>query len=243
VESLYTVRVQSDRFTTWLQFTAFATILIVSGFGLPGVAHAEQEDNDRDAADIRLLAKRFANAISHKSVSEQKAILHPSSRACIRSENQSYFDGIFSRRLGYVIPSDYVLKSEVRSPEFFSPPEAIANYPVLPTRILQIDFYTAPMSHMTILLSIAKKGSSWYEVLPCPSTEDMKRMLAMEAEKKAWDKRVQQLVSSLTDPLRSDIENLVANGRRTEAVRKYQEATGEDLAFATAVVDAFSPKR
>ena len=238
-----TTRVRSDHLKKNLQITAFITTLIVSGLGLPGIARAQPAGNDPDAADIQLLTKRFVDAVDHKSVAELKAILHPSSRACIRAETQSYFDGILSRQLGYVIPSDYVSKSELRNPEFFSPPEQIAKYPVRPTRTLQIEYYTAPRRYTTLLLSIAKKGSSWFEVLPCPSPEDMKRMLAMEAEKKAWDQRVHQLFSNLADPLRSEIEDLAGRGQRLDAVRKYQEATGEDLAVASAVIDEFGPGR
>jgi hypothetical protein len=237
------VRVRSDRLGSAFQITALATILIILGIGLCGVARAAQRGSDPDAADIQLLAKQFVDAIGHKSVNELKAILHPSSRACIRPDTHAYFDGLLSRRLGYVIPSDYVLKSELRSPEFFFPPEAIAKYPVLPTRTLQIEYYAAPRSYTTILLSIAKKGSSWYEVLPCPTLEDMKRMLAMEAEKKAWDQRVRQLVSNLADPLRSDVEDMVEKGQRAAAARKYQESTGEDLAVAVAVIDALVPRQ
>ena len=213
------------------------------GLDLSGVVLAEQPGDDHDAADIQLLAKRLVEATNHRSVDELKTILYPGSRACIRAENQSYFDGLLLRQFGYVILSDYVVKNDLRSPEFFDPPEAIAPYPVRPTRTLQIEYSTVPRLYTTLLLSIAKKGSVWYEVLPCPSRNDMKRMQAIDAEKKAWNERVQQLISSLAAPLQSDIEGLAGKGQRTAAVRKYHEATGEDLAIASAVIDAFGPSK
>jgi hypothetical protein len=144
--------------------------------------------------------------------------------------------------MNFVIPSDYVAHIEPRSPEYFSPPEAVAAYPVRPTHTLQIDFHIQPWSSTSIQLSIVKKGSVWYEVLPCPSAEDMNRMQAMEEESKAYDQRVRQIIANLAERLRGDLEALVRNGQRDTAVRKYQEVSGEDIAIAVFVIERLVSK-
>jgi hypothetical protein len=94
----------------------------------------------------------------------------------------------------------------------------------------------------SIQLSIVKKGSVWYEVLPCPSAEDMNRMQAMEEESKAYDQRVRQIIANLAERLRGDLEALVRNGQRDTAVRKYQEVSGEDIAIAVSVIERLVSK-
>jgi hypothetical protein len=83
--------------------------------------------SDRDSAAVQLLAQQPVETVNHKSVSEQKAILHPRSRACIRAQRQPYFDGIFSRRMENDIPSSYAVKTEERSPESCFPPKQKRN--------------------------------------------------------------------------------------------------------------------
>jgi hypothetical protein len=217
--------------------------LISGGMGLSGSAWAQQASSNSDNAGIQLLAQQYVDAINHKSVNEQKAILHPKSRACIRPQTQPYFDGIFSRRMENDIPDGYVVRTEERSPEYFSPPETIEEYPVRPTRILQIEYFTGATRSAAIVLAIVKDGSKWVQVLPCPSPEAVKRILAEQAEAKAWHQRVQQLVSDLADPLRSEIETLLKKGQRFDAARKYQEASGEDLAVAVSVIDSLVSRK
>jgi len=50
------------------------------------------------------------------------------------------------------------------------------------------------------------------------------------------------LVAGLADPLRSELKALVEQGRRLDAIKKYAEKTGADLATAKAVVDALVSK-
>ena len=95
---------------------------------------------------------------------------------------------------------------------------------------------------MTIQLSIVKEGSVWHEVLPCPSADEMKRMQAMEEESRAYDQRVTQIIANLAEPLRGELESLLGNGKRDAAVRRYQEASGEDIATAVSVIEKLVSK-
>jgi hypothetical protein len=233
---------RTDRSHPGFRFAAFVAFVVGAAVCSNCIAGAPQTGNDRDAAAIQLLARHFVEAVNHRSESEMKTILHPKSRACMRTQNAPYFDGIFSRRMNFVIPSDYVFHAESRSPEYFSPPEAEAAYPVGPTHTLQIEFHIGPLSSTTIQLSIIKQGSAWYEVLRCPTAEDMKRMQATEAESAAYNQRVQQILANLAEPLRSELEALVRSGQRDAAVRKYREAYGEEVAIAFSVIEKLVSK-
>jgi hypothetical protein len=230
-------RIRAARLNAGVRTTAIAMFLVLNC-----TAGAQQTLDDRDAAAIQVLAKHFVDAVNNRSESGLKELLHPASRDCVRAQNASWFDGIFSRRMTFVIPSDYVVRAQPRSPEYFSPPEAVAAYPVRPTHTLQIEFHIQSLSSTSIQLSIVKNGSSWYEVLPCPSAEDMKRLQATEQESAAYDQRVKRIIANLAEPLRGDLETLLRNGQRGTAIRKYQEASGEDIAIATSVIEKLLSK-
>jgi ribosomal protein L7/L12 len=66
-------------------------------------------------------------------------------------------------------------------------------------------------------------------------------LAAFRAAKKkgaAQDARVKALAEGLRDPLRSEITALVKAGKKIDAIRHYQVASGDDLTTAKGVVEA-----
>jgi len=57
----------------------------------------------------------------------------------------------------------------------------------------------------------------------------------------AQDARVKALAAALADPLRAEILALVKAGKKIDAVKHYQAASGEDLTTAKSVVEALDP--
>jgi len=56
------------------------------------------------------------------------------------------------------------------------------------------------------------------------------------------EKRVQSLASSMPPPLRANVSRLVAEGRKIDAIKEYQRASGEDLSTAKSVVELITSK-
>jgi hypothetical protein len=188
------------------------------------------------------LAKEFVKAINDRSVDERKRILHPKTAACINPETQPFFDWIFSRQFKYVIPANYRVKMQQSAGISFNPSEAKFDYPVTPTHILQFDYSTKPFSSTTLVLSIVKEGSRWYEVLPCPQPEAVSMAKSNEAKTRELEARAKALAAELRDPLRTEIISLAKQGHSIDAMKRYAEASGEDLTVAKSVVELLAPE-
>jgi hypothetical protein len=188
------------------------------------------------------LAKDFVKAINDRSVDERKKILHPKTASCINSETQPFFDWIFSKQFKYLIPANYRATTRPFTGSSFQPTEAKFVYPVEPSHILQIDYSSKPFSSTTLVLSIVKEGELWYEVLPCPQPEAVIMAKSNAAKNRELEARAKSLAAELRDPLRTEIISLARDGHLIDAIKKYAEASGEDLTVANSVLEIMAPE-
>jgi hypothetical protein len=189
------------------------------------------------------VAKLFVDAINSKSADRRLALLHPKSRACINTQTQPYYDWIFSRQLKHVIPAaNYKVAATPLSGKPALPSDGKSEYPLSPSHQLQIDFNTGPYSSTSIVLFIVRDSARWYEVLPCPGPDDVAGIRAIEAKRAERERNIESLVARLADPLRAEITALARQGRRIDAIKRYRDATGEDLTTAKDVVDLLAPR-
>jgi hypothetical protein len=122
------------------------------------------------------------------------------------------------------------------------PSDGKSDYPLRPSHQLQIDFDTGPYSATSVVMLIVRDGARWYEVLPCPRPDAIAGIQAIEAKRAEQERKVESLVAGLADPLRAEIVALARQGRRIDAIKKYRDATGQDLTTAKQVVDLLSPR-
>ena len=148
--------------------------MVLGTAGLPLVCGAQADDPKKP----EVLAKRFVDAVSSKSTEQRKAILHPKSLACINAQTQLFYDWIFSRQFQYAIRPNYKSAAAAIARDEVPDLEGEADYPLVPTHQLQIDFDTGPFSGTTIVLLIAYDARRWSEVLPCPRPETIAKMKA-----------------------------------------------------------------
>jgi hypothetical protein len=116
----------------------------------------------------------------------------------------------------------------------FLPEEDVA-YPVRPAYELQIEF---EQSNLVFIQFLAAANGSWYYVIPCPNEKGMaffREQLVKGAEQK---KRAAQLLADLKDPLRSELNDLLRQQQKIDAIHKYQAAAGVDLTTAVGVINA-----
>jgi hypothetical protein len=83
---------------------------------------------------------------------------------------------------------------------------------------------------------IALKDGKWYLVNPCPTEAGLKFFHEQMALGTKQTVDAHKLVSELKDPLKSDILGLLRQGRKIDAIKKYQSATGADLTTAVTVI-------
>lgn len=185
---------------------------------------------------LESFAGEVVKAIRSKSKVQRMAVLHPKSLACINSSTQPYFDWIFSRQFRYQLPDTYRVSSAPLSGlPAIQPDKAV--YPVTPTQQVQIDFTVNPTKSISIVVLAAHDGKRWREVLPCPTAEAVAVAKNSSVEKDRQNRRIHELASSLSAPLRAELLAMIKAGRRVDAIRRYAAVSGQELVIAKGVVD------
>ena len=83
---------------------------------------------------------------------------------------------------------------------------------------------------------------AWREVWPCISDEKVPAMRAANEARRQQRLRAQSLAANVPPALRTEVQDLLAKGRKIDAIKRYQEVTKEDLSTSRAVVELITPK-
>lgn len=213
---------------------------IVIGLALLPLFLCSAQAAEQDHPEV--FAKEFVDAIRSKNVERREALLHPKSRDCIDSQSKPLFDWVFDRQLKYEIPDDYKVAVTPIPAEKEPVSDERFDFPVRPTHQVQIDFKTGPNSGVTIVLLVVYDGTSWYEVMPCPSPGAISQFQEAEAKRREQEQRARALADSLSGQLREEIITLAREGHSVEAIKKLAEASGENMNIAKYAVDILVPR-
>jgi hypothetical protein len=193
-------------------------------------------------ADERAFVVRFVEAINSKDVERRRALLHPKSLPCASTAPDSFYVWMVTRQFKDTIPADYtwtVMPVPLTEPLMLSDK---FDYPVRPTHTLQLDFNLAATRSKTMLLYLVHEGPRWFEMTACPKPETMvEARAARQAEAKRAE-RVRALVAAMSPELKGQLLELLRAGRRLDASKHYQAATGEDTTTAVEVLERLAPR-
>jgi len=181
--------------------------------------------------------RELVAAINSKSPDRRKALLHPKALPCASGESGAFYQEIVARQARRTVPATSTWKITPVPPD---QPLMFAeqfDYPVRPTHLLQLDFPTGPQSSTTMILQLARDGSGWREVIPCPKPETLAAARAAREARAKHSARVRALVAGTPSELRETVVRLFNEGRRVEAFKHYASVSGEDLATAKDVVE------
>jgi hypothetical protein len=199
---------------------------------------ARPQDDDQ----ARAFVASIVEALNSKSAERRRELLHPKSLPCATIEPDSFYTWMVTRQFKDSVPADYRWKITPVPPE---QPLMFADkfdYPVRPTHTLQLDFQLAPHGGKTMLLYLVRDANRWYEMTPCPRLETLAAARAARQAEGRRAERVKALVASMPAELKSQVLELVKAGRRLDATKHYQAASGEDLTTAVEVLELVAPR-
>lgn len=162
----------------------FTTILTVFATSVLGAQSRTRLGDTWPTKDLtpsqRTFAEAYLAAVTGPDIERYKKLLHPTTRACMNSENADFFKSILARRVGKVATNP-VLSVETL-PAKFAMFDAFAAqgwvYAVRPTHAFHIDLVSTLTKDVSIIAFSVLDHGVWYEVLPCPSAKalaDMKQ--------------------------------------------------------------------
>jgi hypothetical protein len=184
-------------------------------------------------------------AVNSHDAERLRRLVHPATLACISDDTRDFFDEMFARDLGRPLTGPFRLDSMKALDGTAAPvvPARLGAYPIPPTHRIQITVTTGQASSVTVIRDLAPGKTGWLMVLVCPTTEGLAAFRAARRERQDQETRARVLVTELREPLRSEIEGLLKQGQRVEAMKRYSAATGQDLTMAGRVVDLLEGRR
>jgi len=192
-----------------------------------------------DRADQPLdFAPRLVAAINGKKLDARKALLHPKTLACITPQSKPLVDEALADQFRYNIPKDYRARAE---PVPTERPLVLGDGVVLPVRAthqLHLDWQAGTATQVDFVAQIAYVDGAWREVWPCVSDDKVPAMRAANEARRKQRERAQSLAANLQPDLRKELLALLAKGQKIDAIKRYQEASKEDLSTSRAVVEA-----
>jgi hypothetical protein len=198
---------------------------------------------DAEAAIRTTLVEPWLQAIRTNDKAGLTRFLHPRVRACINDRTREFFEyGDLLKPEG-LTPQHRITKLKPLSGpgNLFGLPEDAFAYPVQPAYELTLEASQgdAQITQIVqIIRYLAPAGGSWYFVEPCPNEKGLAlfhESLAKGAEQK---QQVALLVAQLKDPLLIELKDLLKQHRKIDAVKKYQQATGQELTLSVMVMNA-----
>lgn len=182
-------------------------------------------------------APRLVAAINAKNLERRVALLHPKSLACLTPQTRPFIEESLGRQLGHSIPADHQSRVEDVAGDFRLSVADGVEFPLRPTHALHIDWETGPFKGVSIIALVAYAESAWREVVPCIKPEKVPDLIAAKEARRKQQDRVKSLAANMSPALRANVSRLVAEGRKIDAIKAYQMATGEDLSTAKSVVE------
>ncbi|MFQ6078437.1 MAG: hypothetical protein ACE5NJ_04780, partial [Thermodesulfobacteriota bacterium] len=196
-------------------------------FGIAISAEPEQEE----------FISEYVAAINARDILKLKRLVHPECLACITDQNHDYYEDYFSREIEEEIPGNYKISNikPIGKDEPLLMSEAFS-YPVRPTHWVQIDFQRGPYDFASVLRQIVKLNEAWFLVVPCPTPNTVKQFREAKVAGKKQKERAKALFKKLRDPLLSELKELLKEGKKIQAWKRYSSETKESLSMAKEVL-------
>jgi hypothetical protein len=191
--------------------------------------------SDQDAIQ-NTFVKPWIEALRSNDKARIERFIHPSVRACMNDPStKEFWDYVMQQEHSVPAGAYQVTKiARMQQPAPTFMPEDDMKYPVQPTYEVDIDF---AQNNVIFIQFLAPSNGSWYDVLPCPNQKGMALFHQKQVEGAEQKKKVAQLVAELKDPLRSQLNDLLRQQKKMDAIKKYEAAAGVDLTIAVMVID------
>jgi hypothetical protein len=184
---------------------------------------------------------RYIDAINTDNLSSFKNLVHPSYLECITPDNSDYYGDLFRRSLQRQIPNDYKVVIDKLTGDSIDKEVAGAEkqglpYPIRPTHQIQIDFSKSEYSFVTIARKLVLDDGQYYEVSGCPSAEMLDRYRKLKIKKEKERIKTKALFENLKGNLLHELTELLKEGRKIDAWKRYSQETGESIGTAKDVL-------
>lgn len=111
-----------------------------------------------------------------------------------------------------------------------------------PTHQIHLTYSRGPEDSADLILWAVRRSDRWFLVDPCLTPAALQTLRADEPARQARLAQTQARVAAIDEPLRSELERLIREGKTVTAQKRYQAAEGTDLETAMLVIYHLTPE-
>ena len=188
------------------------------------------------ATEPEAFLRILVDAINSKSADKRLELVHPDSLNCTTPGQREYLEEVFARQSRFPIPGtvNWRLSGARPGRPMFSDR---FDYPIRPTHIMQLDVKGDNNETMYVVLQLARRGGHWQEIVGCPKASAVAVDRRVAIAKAGADEKAVLLVNTMSPTIKAGLVELIKQGRKTDAVRAYRDASAQDEATAKAVIE------
>ena len=180
------------------------------------------------------LARKVVEAMSDQDFAAMKQLIAPSTLKCIGA-HEDFLHYRIKKQFELPISKDYRLTITKMTPDALNPSKLVT-YPMRPTHFMGMEFPTADGGTATVTEPIGQEDGKWYEAQPCPTELGVQRFVSQQNEKDKGRARIQAALDQVPDPLKSQLNELIAKHDNVSAWKLCVSSTKKDFPTCQGIV-------
>jgi hypothetical protein len=213
-----------------------AVCLILVSLCAPYGARAQSQASQ---AEVKALITEYVGAFNAKDLTRMHALYDPKALPCITPENKDFYDGALESEWRDPIPANYTFRVSAVNESNLKALESLGSFPVKPAQELQIDYQQRDDSGSTILYLVRENGRLLIDE-GCANEQALKKFHDEAPARAKFLAQEKALAAAIKEPLRSQLMALLHEHMRSEAIKRYKEASGQDYRTAIFVIDVLA---
>lgn len=178
-------------------------------------------------AEVRAFAARYVAAVNAKDATRIRAMYNAKSLACITPQNLDYYDAGMPVLARDHVPADYRISMLPVNEDNLKALADTETFPVKPLKELHI-YYQQGEEYGTVVLWLIQENGHWVGDFPCATEAALKQYHDEAPQRKELLAHYKALADGIQQPLRGELITLLSDHKRSSALTRYREASGQD---------------
>lgn len=189
-------------------------------------------------AEEQAFADSYRKAVNTDDWEALKSLVCPSCLEKFSQANAEFMDDLFKKDLAYTIPDQaktQIAPIPADEPLLF---ESQFDYPIRPMAWLQIDWnIKTKYDGVVKMIQLGREDGRLCIALPIPTEAAIETFKKVKQKKLEIKKEAQHRFEQLKDPLLLELRELLKEGHKIDAIKKYAEQEGVSLDISKDVIE------
>jgi len=192
--------------------------------------------------DVRAFAARYVAAINAGDAARILAMYNSQSLACITPENKDFYDTVMPIHPSDHVPPGYTVSLLPVNQDTLRVLADTETFPIKPLNELHIDYQQGEESGTVILWLVRENGRLMGD-FPCATESALKQYRDQAPQRRELEAHYKSLAAGIQQPLRDELLALLRDHKRSSAITRYREASGQDYKTAIFVLNDLAQQR